>query len=336
MKMRSFCLFAVFLTVAVFAFFLANDDASAAAKWQLKHATYATTEHPYSKVAQGFADRIFKATDGQVEITLYPNGALCSGSDQFTSTAMGVADVTDLLSDYLVGQVDVIGLGSVPLSFDRQKAGEVGEVARNLLAKRLAKENLIYLYTYDYLPNVLFVKEKKKGLAEMQGMKVRGSGIFPIEMQKAVGMVPVKMSTSEIYMSVETGLVEGAMTGVLSWRSNKLNDVLPYIYKTPVPCIGFVVMNKDTFDSFPKEIQNIVISEAKKYSVVANEIIHQAENAAFKEATEKLGCTMMEWSDADKETWLKEAQKIREEYLSNSSEEAKEFWKILQKYPMKF
>lgn len=335
MKRSNLGLVVAVLLLTVFVFSAASD-AEAAPKWQLKHATYATAEHPYSKVAQGFADRVFEATDGQVEIKLYPNGSLCSGSDQFTSTAMGVADVTDLLSDYLVGQVDVIGLGSVPLSFNSKKAGEVGEVARDLLTKRLAKENLVYLYTYDYLPNVLFVKDKKENLSAMQGMKVRGSGIFPIDMQKAVGMVPVKMSTSEIYMSVETGLIEGAMTGVLSWRSNKLNDVLSHIYHTPIPCIGFVVMNKDIFDSFPKEIQDIVIREAKEYSVAANELIHQAEEAGFKEATEELGCIMMEWSDADKQTWIKEAEKIREEYLSNSSEEAKAFWEILKDYPMEF
>ncbi len=335
MKGRGLCLFVLLGLMMIFTISTASD-ATAAAKWQLKHATYATAEHPYSKVAQGFAERILKATNGQVEIKLYPNASLCSGSDQFTSTAMGVADVTDLLSDYLVGQVDVIGLGSVPLSFDSNKAGEVGEAARDLLTDRLAKENLVYLYTYDYLPNVLFVKNKRESLAEMQGMKARGSGIFPIDMQKAVGMVPVKMSTSEIYMSVETGLIEGAMTGVLSWRSNKLNDVLPYIYKTPIPCIGFVVMNKDIFDSFPKEIQEIVINEAKAYSVVANGIIRQAEEAGFKEATEELGCTIMEWSEADKETWTNEAKKIREDYLKNSSKEAQAFWEILQNYPMEF
>lgn len=335
MRKRNLLLLGMFLALVAFSFSMPQET-DAAAKWQLKHATYATAEHPYTKVAQGFADRIFEATDGQVEIKIYPNASLCSGSDQFTSTAMGVADVTDLLSDYLVGQVDMIGLGSVPLSFDSNKAGEVGEAARDLLTERLANENLQYLYTYDYLPNVLFLKDKKESLEEMEGTKVRGSGIFPIEMQKAVGMVPVKMSTSDIYMSVETGLIEGAMTGILSWRSNKLNDVLPYIYETPIPCIGFVVMNKDTFDSFPEDIQKIVIDEAKAYSVVANEMIHAAEAEGFKEATEGLGCTMMEWSEADKATWVQEAKKIREEYLSNASEDAKEFWEILQKYPMEF
>ena len=335
-RMRMWKFGVIVLAVMVVFAGLYATEASAAAKWQLKHATYATAEHPYSKIAQGFADRVFKATNGQVEIKVYPNASLCSGADQFTSTAMGVADVTDLLSDYLVGQIDMIGLGSVPMSFDSKKAGEAGEAGRAILTKRLERENLVYLYTYDYLPNVLFLKADKKALSEMQGAKVRGSGIFPIEMQKAVGMVPVKMATSEIYMSVNTGLVEGGMTGVLSWRSNKLNDVLKYVYPTPIPCIGFVVMNKDTFDSFPPEIQKTVISEAKKYAPVANKMIHDAEAAGFKEATEKLGCKMMKWSNADKAKWIKEAKTIREKYLSTCSEEALAFWKVLQKYPMKF
>jgi TRAP-type C4-dicarboxylate transport system substrate-binding protein len=309
MRKRSIFVFKCFLIIMVAFLLFFSSCAKAATKWQLKHATYATAEHPYTKVAQGFADKIYEATNGQVEIKIYPNASLCAGSDQFTATAMGVADVTDLLSDYLVGQVDMIGLGSVPLSFDSRKAGEVGEAARDILTERLAKENLIYLYTYDYLPNVLFLQEKKESLSKMQGTKVRGSGIFPIEMLKAVGMVPVKMSTSDIYMSVETGLIRGAMTGILSWRSNRLNEVLPYIYSTPIPCIGFVVMNKDTFDSFPVEIKEIVINVSKQYSVVANKIMRRAEAETFKEATEELGCTLIEWSDKDRETWIKEAKK---------------------------
>lgn len=308
----------------------------ASPKWELKHATYATAEHPYSKVAQGFADQIFKATNGEVKITLFPNGALCTGADQFTSTVMGVADVTDLLSDYLVGQIDVLGLPSVPMSINSDKSGEIGEDARELLSKRLLDENLIYLYTYDYLPNVLFLKEKFASLSDMKGLKVRASGIYPIEMLKGVGMVPIRMSTSDIYMSVETKLIEGATTGALSWRSNKLNDLLPFIYKTPVPCVGFVVMNKDVFESFPENIQKTVIEEAKKYSVVANKLIHDAVELLYKEAVEELGCTIVEWSESDKEIWREEGIRIRNEYLGKSSKEALAFWEIMQKYPIDF
>lgn len=312
------------------------STAFAAPKWELKHATYATAEHPYSHVAQGFADHLFKTTNGEVKITVYPNAALCKGADQFTTTAMGVADVTDLLSDYLVGRIDMIGLPSVPMSFNAQKSGEVGEEARDLLTKRLLEENLVYLYTYDYLPNVLFMKEEFKKLEEMKGLKVRASGIYPIEMLKGVGMVPVRMGTSDIYMSVETRLIEGATTGVLSWRSNKLNDLLPYIYKTPVPCVGFVVMNKDTFDGFPEKIQKIIIEEAKAYSVIANEIIRKAETDTLNEAVEKLGCTLVEWSDEDKKVWAQEGTRIMKEYIAKSDKDALAFWEILQKYPIEF
>lgn len=331
-SMLALVLFAVMIVSAV----LIPGGADAAAKWQLKHATYATAEHPYSKIAQGFADRVLEATGGQVEIKLYPNAALCSGADQFTSTAMGVADVTDLLSDYLVGQIDMIGLGSVPMSFDSKRSAEVGEAARDILAKRLEKDNLVYLYTYDYLPNVLFLKDEKVSLDQIKGSKVRSAGIFPIELQKAVEMVPVKMAVSEIYMSVNTGLIEGAMTGILSWESNKLNDVLPYIYQTPIPCIGFVVMNKDTFDDFPEEIQKTVMKVAKEYAPEANRMIREAEQAGFKNAVEKLGCKIMKWSDEDRKKWIEESVAIREKYLSECSEEAFAFWKVLQEFPMEF
>lgn len=333
---RNLKYFSLIIVIALIGILFSSLVVFAAPKWELKHATYATAEHPYSKVAQGFADSIFKATNGEVKITLYPNAALCKGADQFMSTAMGVADVTDLLSDYLVGRIDMIGLPSLPMAFDATKSGEVGEEAREILTNRLLQENLVYLYTYDYLPNVLFLKDKKESLADMKGLKIRGSGTFPIEMLKAVGMVPVRMSTSEIYMAVETKLIEGATTGVLSWYSNKLNDILPYIRRTPVPCIGFVVMNKDIYDSMPEDIQNIIIDEAKKYSIIANNYIHEAEADVLKKAVEEWGCTLVKWSDADVKTFKEEGIKIREEYLNKSDQDALDFWEVLKKYPFEF
>jgi len=333
---RNFKYFSVIIIIALIGVLFSSLIVCAAPKWELKHATYATAEHPYTKIAQGFADRIFKATNGEVKITVYPNAALCSGSDQFTSTVMGVADVTDLLSDYLVGKIDMIGLPSLPMAFDASKSGIVGEEAREILTNRLLQENLVYLYTYDYLPNVLFLKDKKESLADMKGLKVRASGIFPIEMLQAVGMVPVKMSTSDIYMAVETKLIEGAATGVLSWRSNKLNEILPYIRRTPVPCVGFVVMNKDVYNSMPKSVQDVIIDEAKKYSVIANKLIHEAEEDVLKKAVEEWGCTILQWSDADIQTLKEAGIKIRDEYLNKSDKDALEFWEALKKYPFEF
>jgi len=333
---RNLKYFSLIIVIALIGVLFSSLIVCATPKWELKHATYATAEHPYSKISQGFADRIFKATNGEVKITIYPNAALCKGSDQFTSTVTGVADVTDLLSDYLVGRIDMIGLPSLPMAFDATKSGVVGEEARDILTKGLLKENLVYLYAYDYLPNVLFLKDKKESLADMKGIKVRGSGIFPIEMLKAVGMVPVRMSTGDIYMAVETKLIKGAATGVLSWRSNKLNDILPYILRTPVPCVGFIVMNKDVYDSMPKSIQDIIIDEAKKYSVIANEYIHEAEADVLKKAVEEEGCTILQWSDADMQTLKEEGIKIRDEYLDKSDKDALDFWEVLKKYPLKF
>lgn len=306
----------------------------AKAKHNFKFATYAPAEHIFTKIAQEYAAKVKAASKGQIEIVVYPNGALCNGADQFKSVAMGMVDMTDLVSDYMVGEVDMLGIGCLPFAYDWKKSHLVGEEARNILTKRLAQDNIQYLYTFGSGGNDLFLKKIDPGKKpSLKGLKIRASGIFPIDAVTAVGGVPVQMSTGEVYMSVETGLVDAAAIGVLSWSANTLYDVLPVLYDVSITPAWFTpVINMDSFKRLPKDLQDVMIKTGKEFAPTATKMVEAKRTELINWAVKEKGCKVYKLSKDEFDSIRKSMVAVQEKYIKNAKPEVKEIWAVLKKY----
>jgi TRAP-type C4-dicarboxylate transport system substrate-binding protein len=52
-------------------------------------------------------------------------------------------------------------------------------------------------------------------------------------MYKALGAIPVALSSKEIYTGLQRGTIQGATSGLSRWRRSKLYEVAPYITSDP-------------------------------------------------------------------------------------------------------
>ena len=304
----------------------------AAPKYTFKYAMYTPAEHAYSKVALEYIRRVEEASKGQIKIVYYPNAALCSGADQFKSVAMGTVDMTDLLSDYTVGEIDMLGIGCMPRALDWRKSHIYGEKARDMLTKRLDEENVVYLYTYGIGGNDFYLKkgEDNKPIP-FKGLKTRSSGIFPIMTIEALGGNPVQMSTGEIYMSVETGLIDAAATSILTWSANNLYEVLPVICDFGFgPAWSAPVINKDAFSRLPKDLQKVMLDIAKEFAPTATKMIDDKRTELINSAVKDKNCRVLKISDVDMKKIDDILAATRDNYLKTASSEVKEAWKILK------
>jgi TRAP-type C4-dicarboxylate transport system substrate-binding protein len=304
----------------------------AAPKYTFKYAMYTPAEHAYSKVAMEYIRRVEEASKGQIKIDFYPNAALCSGADQFKSVAMGTVDMTDLLSDYTVGEIDMLGIGCMPRALDWRKSHIYGEKARDMLTKRLDAEGVVYLYTYGIGGNDFFLKKAEDNKPiPFKGLKTRSSGIFPIMTIKALGGNPVQMSTGEIYMSVETGLIDAAATSILSWSANNLYEVLPVICDFGFgPAWSAPVINKDAYNRLPKDLQKVMLDTAKAFAPTATKMIDDKRTELINWAVKNKKARVLKISAADRKNIDNILAATRDNYLKNASQEVKDAWEVLK------
>lgn len=142
-----------------------------------------------------------------------------------------------------------------------------------------------------------------KRLEDIKGRKIAGAGPN-LKFLEGTGAVPVQSNLNEAYTSYQTGVYEGWIMYPGSSYGFKLHEVAPYQTNVDFGNVAGVnlTINLDTWNSLPKEVQDIIVEVAKEYEMVAAEKANAADAAAL-EAMKKEGLTVFDLPAADREKW---------------------------------
>ncbi len=226
----------------------------------LKLAHFVPPAHTFTgAIADPLVNGVNAATGGSLEIQVYPGGELGKGPvEQYVRAVNGVADITFGLAGYTSAQF--------PLSMIVELPGVVGtsglgyEAIWNAYEDHLTSEfpgtRPLALWTSE--PMVLIMKEKEiRTVADLAGLKIRVSGAVPARVIEALGATPVHMPAPAMYNALQTGLVDGIMTGSSAIHDFRLSEVAQFY--TEGPALGnilfFLVMNEATYNALPANEQ---------------------------------------------------------------------------------
>jgi len=182
-----------------------------------------------------------------------------AGSDVFRMLGDGVFDVGATVADYTVGDAPELEGLDVPLvatTADQAKAmvdayrPYVEQIMRNRFNSEL-------LGIAPYPPQVVFCKGDIKSLADLKGMKVRGSGRMTTKLLEALGAEGVNIAFSEVPGSLQRGVIDCAVTGSGSGYSAGWWEVSDHLLTLPLggwdPVV--IAMNGDKYDNLSADQQ---------------------------------------------------------------------------------
>ncbi len=125
-------------------------------------------------------------------------------------------------------------------------------------------------------------------LSDLKGHKIAGAGLNLNWLQYA-GIIPVQSSLATAYTEMKTGVYEGWIMFPSAWVNLKLYEVGPYY-----TLIGFgsitwhgLTINKDTYNSLPPEVQDILREVAHDYELQTG-IVNKQEYDRYIEELRKL------------------------------------------------
>jgi TRAP-type C4-dicarboxylate transport system substrate-binding protein len=196
-----------------------------------------------------------EATGGSLVIEVYPGGELGPGPvEQYVRAVNGVADITWGLAGYTSSQFPLSMIVELPGVVDAAGSGYGAMWAAydEYLAGEFPGTRPLALWTSE--PNVQIMKDKEiRTPADIAGLKIRVSGAVPGQVIEALGATPVQRPATEMYNALQTGLIDGIMTGASAIRDFKVNEVAD-VYVTG-PSLGnilfYVVMNEAKYQSLP-------------------------------------------------------------------------------------
>jgi C4-dicarboxylate-binding protein DctP len=240
--------------------------------------TFATTTPPKSNheiAAAKFVEDVAKKTSDKIKIKHYGAGSLYNAKSIMAAMSKNQIDI-GLLHVALVGRrspvLEFVG------SFGAMGCWESYEHYYRFLDNPRIREIASAEFTKYFNGRLLaawsfgtsLIGRRDKAITtvdDFKGLKMRTSGTAMATMYKALGVVPISLSSKEIYTGLQRGTIQGAGSGVSRWRRSKLYEVAPYLTVDPtIPYFSmWLVINQKSWEKLSKADQKIITDTAKEY-----------------------------------------------------------------------
>ena len=249
---------AVFLTASAFA---ASSEGKVF-KWRFQ-SHWPAASASFKPLKKYFDEDLKKLTGGRLQITLFPAAALVPTKELFDASRKGTVDGGTGSPAYWMKIVPIAGVsGNCPMTFREPWEGLYFHYVsgfEKMLREAHAKHNLLY-YTEKIYPTAMIGKKPIQKIEDFKGYKIRSSGAIA-ELLRDLGASPALIHGSELYLSLQTGVVEGAHWGAAQGAlSMKLCEVAKYYIQPNLAMSGtdVILINKDAYNALPKDLQIIL------------------------------------------------------------------------------
>ncbi len=251
----------------------------------IKFSHVVSPDAPKGKAALVFRDLAEKYTGGRVKVEVYPNSSLYKDKEELEALQLGSVQ---LLAPSLakfgplgVREYDVFDLPF--LMSDDVRARQMmaspmmDEFHRKLAAKGVAAlaywDNGAYVYTAN---RPLIRPEDFRGLKfRIQGSKVMDASA------RALGAIPQTIAFSDVYQTLQTGVVDGEDNVPSNILTQKFHEVQKYLTVSNHGRLTYaLIANKKFWDELPPDIRAALDRAVKESTAFFNETAaHDNEEA---------------------------------------------------------
>lgn len=225
---------------------------------------------PVGEAASMFGELVEKYTDGKYKVDVYHGGALGPTPDLLEQIKDGEGVQINWGGiSWLENIVDDFKIFSLNWAFDdNDHLAKFCETERfEEMKAELEKLNLKLIGYYAYrTPRNLLTKKPILSLEDIEGLLLR---VPPQPMYQkswaAVGVKTTQTSSSEVYMGLRQGLIEGMENPIESIYGSSFQEVASYITFTQHLLNPYaIVITADLFNGLDKDTQNAFIRAAKE------------------------------------------------------------------------
>lgn len=275
--------------------------------------------HHNNWVPVQFAEILEKRTGGKVKITVY-QGTLGTPNDQWEMLNGNAVQLASLADAYNIPRMPIISMLGLPFAVggfkntvavidEWNKAGLLKEITDNF--------HMLGFHTTDQ-QQLFFNKKKVSTMEDMKGMKLRALSAAYAQTVTALGATAVSMAAGEVYMAMQTGVIDGAVTAIGGFMDRKFGEVCKYalILSSPLASGGYIMaVNKEIWEGLPKELQNLMAEVIRPLLVEDLKQQIELEQSAY-EAAKKIGVNVYTISPAEEARWKKAVADVDDKYVA--------------------
>lgn len=262
--------------------------------------------NPTFIIEQEWAEKLFEATNGQLKIEMLPVDSVVAYNETHDTVAAGILDGHITSTSYISGKDPAfsliggaVGAWSSPYEMLRfMNYGGGNEILRELLG-----EYGLHLVGVTSGGLEAFVsKVPLNGVADLKGIKMRSPEGMTQEVFAAAGAAPVNLPASEVFTSLDKGVIDAADYSVFSANQDQgLNDIAKHpVYPGfhSLPLIE-VSMNQAKWDALPDHLKAMLEMSVNSLALemTSQLFIKDLEAVAIAKAN---GVTIHDWSQEER------------------------------------
>jgi C4-dicarboxylate-binding protein DctP len=244
--------------------------ATAAESMTLRIATIQSPKYQIVREMERSFNKITELTEGRIKFQVHYGSESGFKANQYISMLeKGMMDGALIPAATVSGQYPWLGAFGIPfICPDPRIREEMIDVAKPMLNDFCHDHGIIPL-AYSILPDqwlVIYSRRNITSLADFKGMLIRCYDPNTIALTKALGAVPTSLQKSEVYMALQKGTIDGAITGDMAAKDMHMDEVCKYVFQLNTLFMAQIVgISKKAWDKVSAADQKIIGDIMKEY-----------------------------------------------------------------------
>ena len=285
---------------------------AAAQQWTFRFQSSDPAGNPNYEFQKGWTKLVSEKTGGKVKIDLLPVGSVVEYNETLDAVGSAILDGQICDSSYWAGKDPAFGFISNPVGAWSDPAQMIDFVenggGKEIMREMLGSRGVYFIGVSTPGLEAFVSRVPLNGVADLKGVKMRSPEGPIANVFAAAGAAPVNLPASEVYTSLDKGVVDAADYSVFSVNQaqglNKVakHPVYPGFHSLPLVEVS---MNKAKWDALPDDVKKTLTDTVKEFQQTQLKGNKEADLKAVEEAKKDSSITIHDWSAEERAKFRK-------------------------------
>jgi len=222
---------------------------------------YPSTSDINEQIFEPWAKKIEADSNGRLKVEVYPSATISKADTAYESAVKGTIDIGSQVQGYTSGRFPLSQIAELPgLSNSSTQTGCMLQTLydNGAIASEYDDSHLLFMFATG--PGTLHSTNKLiKTPEDMRGMRIRRPSAVAGDIIESMGASPVGLPATDIYTSLQRGVVDGLSFPWEAMATFKLDELTKYHTNMPFYSSALMVtMNKDKYEGLPEDLKQVI------------------------------------------------------------------------------
>ena len=251
----------------------------------------ADENHTWHKGSEKFKEVAEEKSGGRLKVTIYPNSQLGNEIDTIQSILTGGGCDITFTAESMQTYAEELGVIGMPYAIKSEEQlykvldGEVGKEMEDIMLN----SGMRVLGYFVRGPRNITSNTPIKTPDDLKGFIIRTpQSPMTVAAFEAMGAKPTPMAFSEVFTSLQQGVINGQENPLAMIKSGSLYEVQKYVNETEhLRAWVYIAMGEKKYQSLPDDLKEVVNEAAKEAQEYEHELFLEDEKKLKSELEEK-------------------------------------------------